>query len=312
MRSVDRPFLITLLDGLAEAVSVRDLDVATRPPEGVGVRRSFCAGDLRIDGRLVPGPVPRITLELDPPADARELCTAWGIARPVAVSPDVEQRTWQILVGGDELPDLHSRRIASEPITAGRWDIIARLAARPAGELPGAVSGASPAYDVLARGGSLRSIEISPTVHSTRLLEPSHPDVRDVLAAAASAHPAWRGSGAGWNVDPAATFLVIYDGAEPVAGCALTDAGNGRTRASQLCLVAGRSSRCVGASLLDALEAAARDRGSARLRLDSSAFLLGDELPHAGWGYATGPAYAGDADVEVWAEKNLDATLLGS
>jgi hypothetical protein len=32
---------------------------------------------------------------------------------------------------------------------------------------------------------------------------------------------------------------------------------------------------------------------------------LGDELPLACCGYASGPPYAGDADVEVWAEKEL-------
>ena len=56
---------------------------------------------------------------------------------------------------------------------------------------------------------------------------------------------------------------------------------------------------------LDTLEAVARDQGSARLRLDSSAFLLDAELPCERWGYAAGPAYAGDADVGVWAEKDL-------
>lgn len=160
---MDRPFLITLPQRLAGAVSADDLDIATRPPAGAGIERSVTKGYLRVDLRLVPDPLPRVRLELDPPADARELCAGWGIARPVAVSPDVEQRTWRIFVAGEELPDLYARRIASASITAGRWDIAPYLAARPAGELPGVVSGASPAYDVRERGGAVRWIEIAPT-----------------------------------------------------------------------------------------------------------------------------------------------------
>jgi hypothetical protein len=57
--------------------------------------------------------------------------------------------------------------------------------------------------------------------------------------------------------------------------------------------------------LLDALEAIARDQRFTRLRLDSSAFLFGGQLPYARYGYAIGPPYEGDADVEVWAEKEL-------
>lgn len=302
---MDRPFLTTLLERLAGAISAGELGEATRPPDGAGVRRSLASGYLRVDLRLVADPVARVRLDLDPPADARELCAAWAIARPVAVSPDVHQQTWQILVAGDELPDPYARRIASDPIRAGRWQVLPDLGARPAGELPGVVSGASPAYDVREHGGAVRSIEIAPTPHATRALDPGHEDVGSLLGAMASAHPAWRGSGAGWSVDPAATFAVIYDAGAPVAGGALLDAGGGEARASRLCVVPGRRGEGFGVTLLDTLEALARDHGAARLRLDSTAFLLGDELPHARCGYAVGPVYAGDADVEVWAEKAL-------
>ena len=308
MASVIGPFLSKLLPRLAGALSAGELEVATRPPDGAGVERTFGAGYLRIDLRLVPDPLPRVTLALDPPVDARELCAAWSIARPVAVSPDVHQQTWQILVAGEELPDPYARRIAADAITAGRWDVAPRLVARPAGELPGVVSGASPAYDVRERGGAVRWIEIAPTACPTRTLPPDHTDVRDLLGAMAAAHPAWRGSGAGWSVDPGATVVAIYDAGAPVAGGALTGAGGGTARASPLCVVPQRRGEYLGAMLLDALEAVARDLGSHRLRLDSSAFLLGDdELPLARCGYAPGPPYDGDADVEVWAEKDLAA-----
>jgi len=302
---VDRPFLTTLLERLAAALTVGELGEVTRLPDGAGVERSFSDGWLRIDSRLVADPLPRVRLQLDPPADARELCAAWAIARPVAVSPDVHQHTWQILVAGEELADPYARRIAAEPIRAGRWDVMPYLAARPGGELPGVVSGASPAYDVGERGGAVRSIEIAPTPRMTRALEPGHADALTLLDTMASAHPAWRGSGAGWSVDPAATFAVIYDAWAPVTGGALLDAGGGEARAAQLCVVPERGGEGFGVTLLDTLEALARDQGSARLRLDCTAFLLGDELPHARCGYAVGPPYAGDADVEVWAEKEL-------
>jgi hypothetical protein len=305
MATVDRPFLVTLLERLAGALSAGELELATRPPDGAGVQRSLVHGSLRVDLRLVPDPLPRVRLALDPPADARELCAAWALARPVAVSPDVHQRTWQILVAGEQLPDPYARRIAAGPVTAGRWEIAPYLAGRPAGELPGVVSGASPAYDVRERGGAVRWIEIAPTSYMTRVLAPGHADVRALLGAMAAAYPAWRGSGAGWNVDPAATFVVISDAGAPVAGGALVDAGGGESRASQLCVVPQRLGEYFGATLLDTLEAVARDQGATRLRLDSSAFLLGEALPHARCGYAISPAYAGDADADVWAEKDL-------
>ena len=302
---MDRPFLTTLLERLADAISADELGEATRPPDGAGVRRSIADSYLRVDLRLVADPLPRLRLDLDPPADARELCAAWAITRPVAVSPDVHQHTWQILMAGDELPDPYAQRIASDPIHAGRWEVMPYLGARPAGEPPGVVSGASPAYDVRERGGAVRWIEIAPIARMTRALDPGHADVGSLLGAMASAHPAWRGSGAGWSVDPAATFAVIYDAGAPVAGAALLDAGGGEARTSQHCVVPGRRGEGFGVTLVDTLEALARDQGAARLRMDSSAFLLGDELPHARCGYVIGPPYDGDADVEVWAEKEL-------
>jgi GNAT superfamily N-acetyltransferase len=123
----------------------------------------------------------------------------------------------------------------------------------------------------------------------------------------ATAHPAWRGSGAGWTPDPAATFVVIYEAGTPVAGGALSPASarDGPARASQVCVAPDRRGAYLGAALLDTLEALARGQGAARLRLDSSAFLLGDELPLTRCGYAIEPAYAVGADVEVWAAKEL-------
>ena len=116
---------------LAEAISAGELEMATRPSHELGIIRSSRAEHLRVGPLLLPSPLPRVTLDLDPPADARELCRAWGIEQPVAVSPDVHQRTWSILEAGAELPDPHGTTIASARITAGRWDIVPYLCERP-------------------------------------------------------------------------------------------------------------------------------------------------------------------------------------
>jgi GNAT superfamily N-acetyltransferase len=302
---MDQPYLLTLPERLAEAVSAEQLDAATRPPGGSGVERSRRAGSLRVDDRVVPSQLPHVTLDFDEHIEARELCAAWGIERPVAVSPDVHQRTWSILAAGGELPDPHGIRIASDRIAAGRWDIVPRLAERPRGELPGVVSGASPAYDLRERSGLVTSIEIAVRAHDARTLDPGDPDARELLAAMRAAHPAWRGSGEGWDVDPSATFVAIYGRGTPLAGAALADVEDSTARASQLCIVQAPERRELGAALLDALEAVAAARGFARLRLDSTAFLLDDEVPHVSYGYTIGPVYTGDADVEVWAQKDL-------
>lgn len=273
------------LEQLARAVSADELRTAIGD---VGADER--PGSIRVDGRLLAGGPPSVTVALDPPADARELCGEWGIERPVAVSGDVHQRTWSILVAGDELPDPHGRRIASAPFTAGRWQVVPRLAERPPGELPDVVSGASPAYDVRERGGAVVAIEIAPIRHFVQLLDPDHPEARRILAALQAAQPAWRD---GWAVDAGATFVTLDD----AAGAAISGDG----MASQICLIR----EDLGAALLDALEAVARDRGLPRLRLDSSAFLYGDALPAARYGYEVGPPYEGDPDVEVWAEKAL-------
>lgn len=280
MAAVDPGALPALL---AEVVSPAELDAVTG-----GFARSVHAGQLRIDDRLVPGGPPQIALTPDAPLDARELCSAWGMRRPVAVSPDVHQSTWAVLVAGDELPDPHGRRIASAPFTAGRWQIVPYLAQRPAGGLPGVASGASPAYDIRERGGLVTSIEVRPVTHTVA----TGSDPEPLLTAMQATYPVWRG---GWRIDPQATFVTVDDG----AGAALTCADDGIAYAAQICLVR----KDLGPALLDALEAVARTSGSARLRLDSSAFL--HSLPHDRYGYVVGPPYDGDADVEVWAEKDL-------
>jgi hypothetical protein len=65
--------------------------------------------------------------------------------------------------GGEVLADAYRRRIVTSELRPGPWHVRIRLAARPPGSLPGVVAGASPAYDVLERGGEVVELVVEPT-----------------------------------------------------------------------------------------------------------------------------------------------------
>ncbi len=287
---------------LASAIDASDLDAATRSPDGLGVVRTASNDGLYIGTMLTPSTIPHVTLGFDPPIDARGLCEAWGIVRPVAVSGDVHQSRWSVLIAGDELADPYARRISARPLTAGRWDVNIRLTARPAGGLPNVVCGASPAYDIVERGGAVRAIEVSLTSIPASVVDAGHPDARALLHAMATAFPVWR---AGWGVEAGSTFVVLYEDDRPVAGAAIGNDEDGTVTASRLCVAPDRRRQSLGASLLEALEGMALKGGSDQLRLDGSVFLSASEVPYARYGYVVGPPYDGDADAPVWAIKDL-------
>lgn len=125
--------LSLLLDRLTEGGLETALEL---PADGIGVETAR-----RLGGD--------VAVTLVPPVDAAELCRAWGLERPVAVSGDAHQRTWTILLAGDEVPDPHGRRITARRVRAGAFTVDAELTGRPRGPLPEVVFGASPAYDVV-------------------------------------------------------------------------------------------------------------------------------------------------------------------
>jgi hypothetical protein len=156
-----REFFDGLPGRLANAVGAAQLDAATVPSAGAGIARRLEPSLVGVAMERLPSQIPRVVLVVDPPVDARALCRSWGIVRPVAVSGDVHQRRWSVEVAGEELPDPHQRRIASRPFRVGRWDVRLELVARPPGGLPDLVAGASPAYDVIERGGEIHRLEVS-------------------------------------------------------------------------------------------------------------------------------------------------------
>lgn len=291
---------------LTTAVSAVELSAATRPSENPGIERTLSAIELRVGERLLPSPVPRVTLSLDPPMDARALCAAWRISRPVAVSGDVHQRSWRIHIAGEELPDPYSRRIAVTPITAGRWETALVLTGRPAGALADVVAGASPAYDLLERNAEITRIEVNPAATHTAVITGAHPDARALLESMASRYPVWR---AGWAVSADIEFAVVYRGKQPIAGAAIKHDNQGCSAASRFCVVADTHIGYAGSVLLDVLEAAALSRESKRLTLDDSVFLHEATILYRRHGYAAAPPYNGDAEAPLWVERDITCVL---
>ena len=294
------------LDGLpsrlAAAVGPAELVAATAPPDGVGIVRRLEPDVLWVGADRPPSPFPRVVLSLDPPVDARALCRAWAIARPVAVSGDVHQRRWGIVVAGEDLPDPYQRRIAAQTFATGRWEVAIDLAGRPSGALPGVVVGASPAHDVLERGGAVVRLAVSPAASRSEVVRADHPDARALLDAMAALHPAWH---AGWDVLPDTVLVVIHADGRAAAGAAIADVGRGMFAASRVCVQPAPDAGAAGAALLLVLESVALGRGGDRLRLDGSVFLHGATVPWERHGYVVGPPYAGDADDPVWVERDL-------
>ncbi len=306
MNHVTRFQLLTGLPArLAATLGAAELVAATSALSGPGIGCLLRYDELRIGGRLLPSSIPRVVISLDSPIDARSLCVAWGVERPVAVSGDVRQRNWQIRMAGDELADPYSRRIAVTPIRAGRWEVELRLAGRPAGALPDIVAGASPAYDILERSAEISRIEVNPAAVQAAVIGGGRADARTLLNAMTLLHPVWR---SGWEVKPATEFVVVYRGEQPIAGAALEhDERKGQrcSAAKRFCVIPDPDIGYAGSALLDVLEAASLAQGSQRLTLDASVFLHAATIPFLRHGYRVAPIYDGDADAEVWAEREL-------
>jgi hypothetical protein len=298
--------LMGLTARLAVAVGAAELVSAFSVRDKLGMVRTLCPAEQRIGTRLLPSPIPRVVIGIDPPVDARALCAAWGIERPVAVSGDVHQRNWQIRNAGDELPDPVNRCIAASPVRVGRWEVELHLTGRPAGPLPAVVAGASPAYDILERSANINRIDVYPAATQAAILSGEHADAQTLLVSMASRYPAWR---SGWALAPETEFVVVYRGDRPIAGGAVEHDGRGTSSASRFCAIPDAQVGYAGSVLLDSLESVALGYGSKRFTLDESVFLHRETIPSDRHGYVVAPPYDGDADVTVWAERDLRLVL---
>ena len=305
---MDADPLLTVLAGLParlrSAVSAGDVIAATTWPDGSGIVTTVGVQLLWVGADRLVSPTPSIKLDLARSVDARFLCEGWGVPRAVAVSGDVHQARWEILVGGAELLDSSRRRITIEPFLVGCWEVRLHLTGRPPGPLPAVVAGASPAYDVAERGGQVARVEVSRARFGAVLVTGSDPAAGELLGRMALTYSSWR---AGWTAGPSDEVALVIENGHPVAGALITVSGP-VAQATRLSVLPGPGGSVTGSQLLDLLEAVAMDRGCGRMILDSSAFLH-PGLPYRQHGYTVQPPYQGDPDTPVWVQRDLPAPM---
>ncbi|MBK8459176.1 MAG: hypothetical protein IPL43_02285 [Micropruina sp.] len=287
---------------LRDAVSAGELIAATTWPGDSGIVTTRHSHELRVGADHLISPIPSIRLGLARSVDARFLCREWGVPWPVAVSGDVHQMRWGIVVGGAELLDPYQQRITVEPFLVGCWQLRPLLTGRPPGPVPGLVAGASPAYDVTERGGRVALIEVSRARFDAAVVTGDDPAARQLLGRMALNYPVWH---SGWTAEPSDEVALVIEDGRPVAGAVISVSAP-VAQATRVSLPPRPDGSVTGSQLLELLESVAMDRGCQRLILDSSAFLHAG-LPYPQLGYTVQPPYQGDPDTPVWVQRDLPA-----
>jgi GNAT superfamily N-acetyltransferase len=101
---------------------------------------------------------------------------------------------------------------------------------------------------------------------------------------------------------PHGFYVVLLDGGSPVAGGGVRGLGDGVGEVKRMYVPRSRRGSGLGRRLLAEIEAAARDAGYARLRLDTVGTLA---RFYESAGYAAIPDYNGNALATFWGEKAL-------
>jgi GNAT superfamily N-acetyltransferase len=120
-----------------------------------------------------------------------------------------------------------------------------------------------------------------------------------------------RGSGLGLSASPAdlsppgGAFIVVYADGRPVAGGGIKRDEHGVAEIKRMYVVPEARGRGLGRRLLEALEDVARERGYARIRLDTGARQPGARALFEGAGYHPVEDYNGNPQAAFWGEKVL-------
>jgi GNAT superfamily N-acetyltransferase len=106
-------------------------------------------------------------------------------------------------------------------------------------------------------------------------------------------------------IPPRGVFLVGYQDGRPIACGGLRRLEHGVCEIKRMYVVPNARSRGVGRALLLALEAAARDAGYRRVRLDTGPEQRHSRVLFASAGYAEIEPYNANHIADYWAEKAL-------
>ena len=106
-------------------------------------------------------------------------------------------------------------------------------------------------------------------------------------------------------VPPDGAFVVVVEDGRPVAGGGVRRLDDGLAELKRMYVVPEARGRGHGRRLLDALEAAARDLGYRRVRLDTAASMTAAMAMYRSSGYADIPDYNGNTYAAFWGEKEL-------
>lgn len=104
---------------------------------------------------------------------------------------------------------------------------------------------------------------------------------------------------------PAGSFLVGYDDGRPIAIGGLRRLADGVCEIKRMYVVPDARSRGVGRALLEALEAAARELGYARVRLDAGPRQHHSRALFRKTGYVEIEPYNDNHIADFWAQKRL-------
>lgn len=99
-------------------------------------------------------------ISLRSPISAKTFSQILGWNSPYLVSPDVHQHTWEIQIPKDPLGKVEDNRITTMYPTIGTWLVRATAEARPSGDLPEIVAGASPAYSLGNYDAGITSVRL--------------------------------------------------------------------------------------------------------------------------------------------------------
>jgi drug/metabolite transporter (DMT)-like permease/GNAT superfamily N-acetyltransferase len=102
------------------------------------------------------------------------------------------------------------------------------------------------------------------------------------------------------------TFVVVYDGDEPVGCGGVRSLGDGAAEVKRMYVAPDARGRGVGRFLLDRLEAEARRLGYERVRLDTAAPLTSAQALYRGAGYSEIGDYNSNGAASHWFEKELN------